>query len=612
MERYVALAYDASDAHQRSVVAASIARLLNLAEGWETALDVPGLRVLNKSPAVGTSKPCVLPECSGVIVGTLFRSNDAPSFVANPTPTSAESRRIVESGGRDLIKGWWGRYVAFLKNKRTDKLHIIRDPSGVLPCYRVEHCGVSIFFSNVEDCDQIGGIAFTFDWTNVLGILAGMTIQSGGTTLQQVSELRPGECLEQCGKQIQRLFLWNPITIASDAIEDRSTAISSLRRTVQTSVDAWTSRHPRLIHSLSGGLDSSILLGCMVRAPTKPSVVCMNHYTVAAEGDERRFARLAAKTAGVELIEHLADGRATKLDEALTATRSMAPAFYVLELLHGEFERDLSEQIGATALFQGGGGDSMFLQNGAQFTPADYVRRHGIRSKLLRIAHDAAQVTQKPLWSLLASGVGAKFLRKPRVQHPNDAPIKSRFISPGACEHAYRERSRFAHPLLGDTRAVPEGKLWHILLMSMAPEFTRPYKQFARPPIVFPLLSQPVHELCLRIPTYVMFKGGRDRALARKTFKDCVPSDIVRRRGKGAADRVSQDLVRSNTVFLKEILLDGVLAREQIVDRTALAKSFLDAQMLETSVCDDILMLFETEVFLQVWGSAAAKAAAAA
>ena len=35
---------------------------------------------------------------------------------------------------------------------------------------------------------------------------------------------------------------------------------------------------------------------------------------------------------------------------------------------------------------------------------------------------------------------------------------------------------------------------------------------------ISPLFSQPLMELCLRIPTYVLTEGGWDRAVARRAF----------------------------------------------------------------------------------------------
>ncbi len=85
-----------------------------------------------------------------------------------------------------------------------------------------------------------------------------------------------------------------------------------------------------------------------------------------------------------------------------------------------------------------------------------------------------------------------------------------------------------------------------------------------------PLLSQPLVELCLRIPTYLLIKSGRDRALARLAFERDLPTEIVRRRAKGRADQHVRNILDANLDFVRELLLDGFLVRRGLLDRAAL------------------------------------------
>src|SRR5690606_3107128 len=66
--------------------------------------------------------------------------------------------------------------------------------------------------------------------------------------------------------------------------------------------------------------------------------------------------------------------------------------------------------------------------------------------------------------------------------------------------------------------AMPPGKEWHAFNMQFTMGYWRgdPLAQYAD--FVEPLLSQPVVETCLQIPTYTLIRRGVRRGLARATF----------------------------------------------------------------------------------------------
>ena len=82
-----------------------------------------------------------------------------------------------------------------------------------------------------------------------------------------------------------------------------------------------------------------------------------------------------------------------------------------------------------------------------------------------------------------------------------------------------------------------------------------------------PLLSQPLLELCLSLPTYLLTQGGHGRALARRAFAQHLPPQIVNRRSKGGlAEHVAEVLGR-NVQEIRAMLLDGQLARHGLLNR---------------------------------------------
>lgn len=89
-----------------------------------------------------------------------------------------------------------------------------------------------------------------------------------------------------------------------------------------------------------------------------------------------------------------------------------------------------------------------------------------------------------------------------------------------------------------------------------------------------PLLSQPVLEACLKVPSWMWIAEGRNRAVARSAFSDLLPPDILHRRSKGTFMNYSGAVYRRNKRLLEEYLLTGQLADKGFLDADALRQFF--------------------------------------
>ena len=94
---------------------------------------------------------------------------------------------------------------------------------------------------------------------------------------------------------------------ADEPIQDPQTAITELRRTARACIHTWAACYSDIVHNLSGGLDSSIVLSCLKDAPSQPNISCLHYFGTGPDEDERKYARLMAGRVGIELIEHQLD-----------------------------------------------------------------------------------------------------------------------------------------------------------------------------------------------------------------------------------------------------------------------------------------------------------------
>jgi asparagine synthase (glutamine-hydrolysing) len=606
MYRYMILAWNASD-HAQSAVANEIAlRRQFLSEDWACPVDVPGLVVLHAGVRLGQLETLPFHGNAGAVLGTVFSrqtmEDHRPGAKANFD--ESESAAIVATQGRRLLERYWGRYVAVIHDSARRSVRVLRDPSGMLPCFLTTHRGVRIFFSNIEDCLELDLLSFSLNWKFIAARLAHPFAQDRDTGLNEVTEVQAGECVEIQGDTLSRLMLWNPAAVAkSEPIEDPVKAAAMLAETTRMCVHAWASRHGSIVHNLSGGLDSSIVLSCLADAPNGPRVTCLNYFTPDAEGDERRYARLVADAKHCALVEREVDAGSVPLRDILSICRTPKPGSYLYDIQHNRFESELAAERGAGALFTGAGGDALFFQARAELGAADFVRNHGVRASLLRVAHDAARIERQAIWPILLRAV-SPFRSKSPLEREIDQARRGSLVNREIVDSIGGGRADLPHPWLQSAGDLPPGKRWHLLSMGNVPAFYDALGRRNQPEKVFPLLSQPLVELCLRIPTYVLIDGGRDRALARRAFAGTLPPEVVGRRTKGSADPHMRRLLRSNIEFVRETLLEGTLVQRRILSRPKLEASLQDFS-LETPACNEIMQeCLSVEAWVARWQSA--------
>ncbi|MDB6090148.1 MAG: hypothetical protein JWN85_2932, partial [Gammaproteobacteria bacterium] len=354
-------------------------------------------------------------------------------------------------------------------------------------------------------------------------------------------------------------------------------AVAELQYVAQRCIDAWTNPDEPILLSLSGGFDSAVVLGCLSNSPGRPDITCLHHFTANAHDDERRYARLAAARAGVELLEHPMDSACQRFDARLLAVpRAAKPTILELfRLLEIESINGFAATAGAHTLWTGQGGDHVFLQTTSCLSAGDYVSLQGFRTGLIEAIRDAAHLSREPYWSVFKSTWKP---RRARKSDPAQADRTAFFIDPAALPD--NPSQYVAHPWDCDAEDLPKGKRAQIRFLAEVTNRHRPISRRERAHQHHPLLSQPLMEVCLQIPTYLLLRGGRERALARDAFADRVPAEIIRRRDKGSILAHMTQMIRGSERFIRELLLDGVLAREGILVRGDLEPHIVDGQPL--------------------------------
>jgi asparagine synthase (glutamine-hydrolysing) len=600
--RFIALVWDAS--HAAGAVAAQLASChAAVSAQWQTVAVSDGLLVLYRSVGAEADEAQVLPHRAGVVLGRIFRKTfDEPSAAQSVTLDAKEAVAIVRSDGRDLTDRYWGRYVAFLRDEADQTTHVLRDPSGHMPCFSTAFRGMTIYFSHAQDCVALGLMRFSINWRYVAAYMCNWRLHNRQTGLNEISEVRAGECVAHRSNTVSTQNYWQPVEIArQDPVESFDAAVTLLRNTTRACVWAWASCYPRIIHSLSGGLDSSIVLSCLCSAPSRPAITCLHYFGEStADADERRFARMAAERWSCELVERKLDAAAVQLESILHVAKSARPGVYQYSVQHGSFEEQLAQRTGATAVFKGIGGDQVFFQGRGTLAVADYLHGGALR-KGWQLAKQVAQVQRASIGSVFATGLLHGLTR--RWNPLAELGGESCLVKPDVIEAVRNDKNWLDDWIASDTH-LPEGKLRHIEQMRVPFDYYDPLDRLVHAQRVHPLLSQPLIEACLRIPTYFMAFGGRDRAAERAAFASDLPRAIASRSTKGALDSYMQQLQRRNLPFIKSMMLDGLLVREGLLDRASVEASFNAGLTSSRPLSELFVYHLSTEAWLRSWSTA--------
>lgn len=572
---FLAVLWNPFDPGQSQIAATAIARVPH--KTWKPVLQQAGIVVYSQSSQVPYL--CAHPICDGcgIVLGALFNTGGQHKLSARELASDAPLAAAEYTTIHRLTHDYWGCYVALVSNPSTGNWWALRDCSGMIPCYYADAQKVTFFASDARHFLPLSGSAheiplmsFDIDWRYIAAFLSHSQLQIRDTGIAGIHELLAGELVSCHDGRVTVNFQWNPLDfIESDPGATIHTLCESMRRALQSSIDAWAGIHESLLHSLSGGFDSSLVLALLARSSSRCNVICINRYADGPAEDERRYARISATSTHTPLLEWPWEfGRQSIDARSLPQTLGAKPSITAtVSLLENPFLQMLRESYRFDAIWTGEGGDHVFLAMPTDLIVRDSIRLRGVRSSLLETLRSASQLTGHSIPRLAWHALCPHFGTSDPTLGVSRGGLS--FASTQATQHLDL-LTYSSHPWVAIARRAPPGKRQQILLLAEAIHRRRP------PPLtqgcveLQPILSQPVIEECLRAPTYHLLYQGRSRGLARHAFADCMPAEILQREVKGQTTHHAIGLLDRSMPFLSEYLLTGELARRDLVDRRIL------------------------------------------
>lgn len=555
------------------------------------AIDYGNLSVLAapETPLISLS------DSGGAIIGTLFSARDSRRRLETIDQTAQLG--ILKSNGAQLVREYWGSYVAVLRGPNSCGIQVIRDPSATLPCYYISCYGVTVVASSVDLLIDSQLFQPEVNWPAVAQHLIAPQLRIAETCIAGLTELLGGYSLIVGAGELHVSQLWSPwdFVTADQQITDEALAADLVRDVTLSSVGAWASSFNHVVLGLSGGLDSSIVATCLSRKRIPFS--CITLVTEGATGDERDYARVVSEFVGAPLFEEFQDTSHVDIQrsDASHLPRPIARSF----AQSGDLKSlEVATHVQADAFFGGGGGDNVFcyLQSAAPI--ADRLRTSGIGPSAWRTVLDISRLAECSVWTAMKAGIRRAWFRDPAFSWPTNTAFltsKASELAPPLHLHDW---------LRAPARALP-GKAAHIAWLL---GFQNHIEGFGRERLfakVSPLMSQPLVELCLRIPTWMWCAGGNNRAVARRAFGRDLPEAILTRRSKGTPGSFVIELFEANRHAILKMLSEGVLANQALIDLDKLEAAITSPKPPPAADIFRIMMLVDVEAWARSWASRA-------
>lgn len=515
-------------------------------------------------------------EGRGFVLGHVFDGSGTPA--AEPVRSDL-SRGEAER----LVRQVWGSYVAV--TWQGHRLAALRDPSGGLACYHAEADG-AVYLTSVPhlliDC---GLIPVELDWPAIANSLTRQRMRGPATAIRGIREVLPGTLLTFGREHIATFEIWDPWRHAAQSTAGE--AAERLEHVLSATLRAWARTTRRPLIEVSGGLDSAVVAAGIAAAAPGASLI-----TFAAgpgDADETGYAKAIAEHLGLEL--EIAAPRLEEVDLTRSLSgnlprpnaRAFTQAADAQSLRHGR-------SIGADAFVSGGGGDDVFCYLRTVLPAIDRLQAEGWRA-MAQTARHIAVMNHSTYWEAL-SRIARRLLRGRSGKPPGELMLLK-------AEHVITDLLAEPDPV---DRPIPPGKADHVRGLLTIQNFLEGHARVQHAPILSPLLSQPIVECCLSIPSWRWCDDGRNRAVARQAFARHLPRIVIERRSKGGFDGFCARLLQINRALIRDMLADGHLARQGLLDREAVDRAIRNPSPPADTITR-LLSLVDVESWVASWSS---------
>lgn len=258
--------------------------------------------------------------------------------------------------GRAALNEFNGMFAFAYWNHAERELFIARDRMGIKPVYYTSVNGSVLFSSEVRSLLASDWVKRQHDPIALVDYLRYQTVHAPRTMVQGVKLLEPGHWMRLNGEEMEIQCWWDAASSAPPSSAPRAEHLKLIRSTLRDAVSLRMRSDVPLGAFLSGGIDSSAIVGLM-KESTDQQISTFSVTFNEGEFDESRYSRMIAKRFNTDHheIRLTPDAFLSEVPAALEAMDHPSgdgPNTYVVS--------QATKHAGITVALSGLGGDELF------------------------------------------------------------------------------------------------------------------------------------------------------------------------------------------------------------------------------------------------------------
>ena len=224
--------------------------------------------------------------------------------------------RLLIWEGRDAITRLNGMFAFAFYDRAAGEILCARDRFGIKPFYYTSQGGRFAFASELKSLIALPWVGREIDRQSLFHYISLMYVPGSDTIFRGVQRLAPGEMVtwRVAERRVSTARWWTRSVVADETVSAREWPIR-IRSAFEAAVKRWSLSDVPIACSLSGGLDSSAIVGALARQGVSARTFSVG-FTGEGEDDwnELPLARAVARKWGTEHTELVLDS-SSLLDE---------------------------------------------------------------------------------------------------------------------------------------------------------------------------------------------------------------------------------------------------------------------------------------------------------
>ena len=531
-----------------------------------------------------------------------------------PFKTGSDSEVLLHlyaAEGDAFVHRLNGMFDFALWDGRRRRLLIGRDRIGVKPLYVLQDAHRLAFATEAKALLALPGVRTEINTDAVPGYLHLGYVAAPQTMFKGIRKLPPATLLAVEGGQVRQWRYWR----LPSQIDHRLTAADWLARTragIERSVQMQMVSDVPIGAFLSGGVDSSAVVGCMARHADQP----IRTYAIGFAGgqaealyNELPYARRVAKLFGTQHREILVKPDVVGLLPKLLwhMDEPVADTAFITTYLVSEFARQ-----DVKVILSGVGGDELFggyrrylgghyaqrfnhlpgplrqlIAAAAARLPAD---RHSGLLNTLRLAKGfvaSAGLSPDARYRSYLQVMAQASVAQLMVHPPGNAPdaLDRAFAGAGQQDELNRMMAVDAETQLPDDLLMLTDK------MSMAVSLE----------CRVPLLDHELVEMAAAMPASLKVPGGQLKGLMKSALGDLLPPDILHRKKRGFGTPMGAWLKRELAPLLRGLLAPEVVRHRGLFHPPVVDQLMADHETNRIDGTDALLSLMNLEIWSRLY-----------